>query len=144
MAPDPDEIVTVPGSPLSVRRGDIAIDNGPLKGGAKDNPLIEHRRDDAFKFMPAPGETFDWLLCDLVEEPHHVVRLIEQWLKHRHCRHFVVNLKFGRANALKLLDEVLDENGRLMPHCSTLRVRHLFHDRDEFTLTGSTKTPPLL
>ena len=27
-------------------------------------------------FMPAPGETFDWLLCDLVEEPHHVIRLI--------------------------------------------------------------------
>jgi cytochrome c553 len=29
VTPDPDEIVTVPGSPLSMRRGDIAIDNGP-------------------------------------------------------------------------------------------------------------------
>lgn len=29
VAPDPDEIVTVPGSPLSMRRGDIAMNNGP-------------------------------------------------------------------------------------------------------------------
>lgn len=117
----------------------VAIDNGPMKGGAMDHPLIEHRRDDAFKFMPAPGEVFDWLLCDLVEEPHHVMRLIEQWLKRGHCRNFVVNLKFGRANALRLLDEVHDRNGRILPYCSTLRIRHLFHDRDEFTLMGTTK-----
>ncbi len=114
----------------------LAIDNGPMKGGAKDHPLIEHRRADAFKIMPSAGESYDWLLCDLVEEPHHVMRLIEQWLKNRHCQNFVVNLKFGRANALRLLDEVLDPQGRLLPYCSELRVRHLFHDRDEFTLMG--------
>lgn len=114
----------------------VAIDNGPLKGGALDHPLIEHRRDDAFKFMPESGETYDWLFCDLVEEPHHVARLIEQWLKGGHCRAFVVNLKFGHANALKLLDEVLHPRGCLMPYCQSLRVRHLFHDRDEFTLVG--------
>ncbi len=114
----------------------VAIDNGPMKGGAHEHPLIEHRRDDAFKFMPAEGETFDWLLCDLVEEPHHVMRLIEHWLEGRHCHRFVINLKFGRANALKLLDEVLDTGGRIAPRCSELMVRHLFHDRDEFTLMG--------
>lgn len=114
----------------------VAVDNGPLKGGAKGHPLIQHRREDAFKSMPSAGETFDWLLCDLVEEPHRVIRLIEQWLKGGHCRNFVVNLKFGRANALKLLEEVLDSFGQIRPHCTTLRVRHLFHDRDEFTLMG--------
>jgi 23S rRNA (cytidine2498-2'-O)-methyltransferase len=114
----------------------VAIDNGPMKGGALYHPLIEHRRDDAFKFMPESGETYDWLFCDLVEEPHHVARLIEQWLKNGHCRAFVVNLKFGHANALKLLNEVLSPRGRIRPYCETLRVRHLFHDRDEFTLVG--------
>jgi len=29
VAPDPEEIVTVPGSALSIRRGDILLDNGP-------------------------------------------------------------------------------------------------------------------
>lgn len=128
----------------AARRGArvLAIDNGPMKGGAKDHPLIEHRRADAFKFMPAPGETFDWLLCDLVEEPHHVMRLIEQWLKNGHCRNFVINLKFGRANAIRLLDEVLDPKGRIQPYCSELKVRHLFHDRDEFTLMGTLRSRP--
>jgi 23S rRNA (cytidine2498-2'-O)-methyltransferase len=52
----------------------IAVDNGPLKGGALDHPLIEHRREDAFHFQPPTGEVIGWLFCDLVEEPHHVMR----------------------------------------------------------------------
>ena len=52
----------------------LAVDNGPLKGGAAGHPRIEHRRADAFGFHPGPGERFDWLLCDLVEEPHHVLQ----------------------------------------------------------------------
>lgn len=119
----------------AARRGAtvIAIDNGPMKGGAKDHPLIRHLREDAFKFLPADSETHDWLFCDLVEDPYHVMRLLEQWLKGRHCRKFVVNLKFGRADALGLLAKV---NSRIRPLCAELAVRHLFHDRDEFTLVG--------
>ena len=116
-----------------------AIDNGPMKGGAKDHPLIRHLREDAFKFMPAAGECYHWLFCDLVEDPYHVMQLIERWLRGKHCRRFVVNLKFGRADALGLLAKVLDPNGRLRPHCTTLTVRHLFHDRDEFTLVGEVR-----
>src|SRR5690606_25054254 len=47
----------------------IAVDNGPLKGGALDHPRIEHRREDAFGFRPPGGRAFDWLFCDLVEDP---------------------------------------------------------------------------
>ncbi len=115
----------------------VAIDNGPMKGGALNHPLIEHRRADAFKFAPATGETFDWLFCDLVEDPHHVMRLVEQWFANRQCRLFVINLKFGRANANALLRKVVDPDGPLARHCGELSVRHLFHDRDEFTLAGS-------
>lgn len=114
----------------------LAIDNGPMKGGAKNHPLIQHVRNDAFKFMPQPDECFDWLLCDLVEEPYRVLRLVERWLKGGRCRNFVVNLKFGRANALSLLNDALAPKGRLHPYCATLQIRHLFHDRDEFTLMG--------
>src|SRR5690606_10492475 len=90
----------------------IAIDNGPLKGGALDHPLIEHRREDAFAYQPAGaaaegGPSVDWLFCDLVEEPNHVVRsLITPWLTRRWCRRFVVNLKFGRVNPITLLRDV--------------------------------------
>ncbi|MDB6126723.1 MAG: hypothetical protein JWM35_619, partial [Verrucomicrobia bacterium] len=64
----------------------IAIDNGPLKGGALDHPAIEHRMEDAFKFAPAAGEKFTWLFCDLVEEPHHVLQhIVTPWLANGWC-----------------------------------------------------------
>jgi 23S rRNA (cytidine2498-2'-O)-methyltransferase len=118
----------------------VAVDNGPLKGGALDHPLIEHRREDAFRFQPSAGETYDWLFCDLVEEPHHVVRnIIEPWLTRGWCRSFVVNLKFGRVDPIALLREVKSPSGVMGSAVSGFRVRHLYHDREEFTLTGEVK-----
>ena len=115
----------------------IAVDNGPLKGGALDHPLIEHRKEDAFGFRPAGGEKVDWLFCDLVEEPHHVMRnLVEPWLVGGWCRHFVVMLKFGRVDPVALLREVTAPGGALATRARLWRIRHLYHDREEFTVVG--------
>ncbi len=116
----------------------LAIDNGPLKDGARGHPLIEHRRADAFTFRLPPGEACDWLFCDLVEEPHHVLRLVARWLRERRGLRFIVNLKLGRADGAGLLEELREPHGRLLPPCPLLRIRHLFHDRDEITLVGHT------
>jgi len=118
----------------------IAVDNGPLKGGALNHPLITHRREDAFGFRPEGGEPVNWLFCDLVEEPHHVVRnLIAPWLERRWCRRFVVILKFGRVDPIALLREVRSPDSPFVKHTALLRVRHLYHDREEFTLVGECK-----
>lgn len=115
----------------------VAVDNGPLKGGALDHPQIEHLREDAFRFTPAPERPFDWLFCDLVEEPHHVLRdLLLVWLARRWCRRFVVNLKFGRVDPIGLLRELRAPNGPLQAQAPGVRIRHLYHDREEFTLVG--------
>jgi 23S rRNA (cytidine2498-2'-O)-methyltransferase len=115
----------------------VAIDNGPLKGGALDHPHIEHRREDAFKFTPAADRTFDWLFCDMVEEPHHVVQhIIAPWLARGWCRRFVVNLKFGRVDAIALLRELRAAESPFATHAPGTRIRHLYHDREEFTLVG--------
>jgi 23S rRNA (cytidine2498-2'-O)-methyltransferase len=115
----------------------VAIDNGPLKGGALDHPRIEHRREDAFKFSAAAAENYDWLFCDLVEEPHHVLRdLIEPWLENRWCRRFVINLKFGRVDPIALLGELRAPGSPLMRHAPAMQIRHLYHDREEFTVVG--------
>ncbi len=115
----------------------VAVDNGPLKDGALGHPLIRHVRGDAFTFRPAAGEVFDWMFCDLVDEPHRVLRdLVEPWLGEGRCRLFVVNLKFGRADAAALLRDLRDPGGPLRRLAPTARVRHLFHDRDELTLVG--------
>ncbi len=114
----------------------IAVDNGPLKGGALDHPLIGHRREDAFRFEPGAGGC-DWLFCDMVEEPHHVLRsLVEPWLARHWCRRFVINLKFGRVDPLDLLAKA---RAVLAAAGATARIRHLYHDREEFTLCGEFK-----
>jgi 23S rRNA (cytidine2498-2'-O)-methyltransferase len=113
----------------------VAVDNGPLKGGALDHPLIEHRREDAFRYEPP--SPVDWLFCDLVEDPHHVIdNLVRPWLERRWCRRFVVNLKFGRVSPLALLREVRAPDSPFRRYTTGLRVRHLYHDREEFTLVG--------
>lgn len=113
----------------------IAVDNGPLKGGALDHPLIDHRREDAFRFEPA--QPVDWLFCDLVEDPHHVMNdLVRPWLERRLCRRFIVILKFGRVAPVPFLREVLAPESPFIKYTSTVRVRHLYHDREEFTIVG--------
>lgn len=115
----------------------VAIDNGPLKGGALGHPQIEHLTDDAFKFSPRAGETFDWLFCDLLEEPHHVLQhIVAPWLTNRWCRRFVINLKFGRVDAIALLRELRAPNSPFTIHAPGTSIRHLYHDREEFTVVG--------
>ena len=115
----------------------LALDNGPLKGGALDHPLIEHRRTDAYGYRPGPGERADWLFCDLVDDPHHVLRnLITPWLENAWCRHFVINLKVGRVDPLALLREVRAADSVFSRRAPGTRIRHLYHDREEFTLVG--------
>jgi 23S rRNA (cytidine2498-2'-O)-methyltransferase len=125
----------------------IAVDNGPLKGGALNNPAIEHRLEDAFKFQPSIGDVsggaaagpkvYDWLFCDLVEEPHHVMQnLVGPWLANGWCRRFVVNLKFGHVDALSLLKELRAPESLFARHARNLHIRHLYHDREEFTVVG--------
>lgn len=114
----------------------VAVDNGPLKGAALGHPGIDHRRADAFGFRPAQGEVFDWLFCDLLEDPHHVLQdLVSPWISGRWCRRLVVNLKFGRVDALGLLAQ-LRAPGSPLSALAGLRIRHLFHDREEFTIAG--------
>jgi 23S rRNA (cytidine2498-2'-O)-methyltransferase len=115
----------------------IAIDNGPMKVGALNHPLIEHWREDAFKYQPPAGKVLDWLFCDLVEEPHHVMQdLVTPWLERGWCRRFVINLKFGRVDPIALLGELRGPDSPFTRHAPGFRIRHLYHDREEFTVVG--------
>ncbi len=115
----------------------IALDNGPLKGGALDHPLIEHRRADAYGHRPEQGQRADWMFCDLVDDPHEVLRrIVTPWLDGAWCRRFVVILKFGRVDPLALLREVRAPDSVFSRRAPGTRVRHLYHDREEFTLVG--------
>ncbi len=116
----------------------VAIDNGPLKGGALGHPQIAHRCEDAFRFAPRDGETFDWLFCDMLEEPHHVLQhIVTPWLARGWCRRFVVNLKFGRVDPIALLRELRATDSPFIGYARDARIRQLYHDREEFTVVGN-------
>jgi 23S rRNA (cytidine2498-2'-O)-methyltransferase len=115
----------------------MAVDNGLLKGGAAGHPLIERCTEDAFKFRPA--RAVDWLFCDLIDEPRRVLELLRRWVERSWCRRFIVNLKFSRRDPLSLLREAYSREAGISGRCKVLRARHLYHDREELTLTGIVK-----
>jgi len=116
----------------------VAVDNGPLKGGALGNALIEHRRDDAFGFSPGRERVYDWLFSDMLEDPHKVLHsIVRPWLSNGWCRRFVVNLKFGRVDPIALLADLRAADSPFAMHATGVRIVHLYHDREEFTVTGT-------
>jgi 23S rRNA (cytidine2498-2'-O)-methyltransferase len=117
----------------------VAVDNGPMKGGALDNALIDHRRDDAFGFSPGKDAVYDWLFSDMLEDPHKVLNsIVRPWLSEGWCRRFVVNLKFGRVDPIALLADLRHADSPFAKHASSVRIVHLYHDREEFTVMGTT------
>jgi 23S rRNA (cytidine2498-2'-O)-methyltransferase len=49
-----------------------------------------------------------------------------------------VNLKFGRVDPVAFLQELRSPEGLLAKRAPGARIRHLFHDREEFTVVGET------
>jgi 23S rRNA (cytidine2498-2'-O)-methyltransferase len=116
----------------------VAVDNGPMKGGALGNPLIDHRIADAFGFSPGKDATYDWLFSDMLEDPHKVLRLVvAPWLAGGWCRRFVINLKFGRVDPVGLLGDLRAADSPFVTRATGVRITHLYHDREEFTITGT-------
>jgi 23S rRNA (cytidine2498-2'-O)-methyltransferase len=116
----------------------VAVDNGPLKAGALGNPLIVHRTDDAFAFRASREEAFDWLFCDMLEDPNRILQsIVRPWLGGGWCRRFVVNLKFGRVEPVAFLAGLRSPESPFSLHSPGFRVVHLYHDREEFTVVGT-------
>jgi len=113
-----------------------AIDNGPLKGPVASHPKISHLKIDAFKYKYDRSKPIDWLLCDILDEPDVILELLYEWLKHKRCRHFIVNLKVGRTNPIVLIKNIKDPLKGIASFCSLLHVKQLYHDREEITLMG--------
>ncbi len=111
-----------------------AVDNGPLKGGLAQDPLVEHLAADGFRYRPR--RPVDWLVCDMVEQPRRVAELVARWIADGAARRAIFNLKLPMK---KRYDEVTlceQRIGAIMTRAGlrfTLRLRQLYHDREEVT-----------
>ncbi len=111
-----------------------AVDNGPLDPALLASGLVSHRREDGFRFQPR--RPVDWMVCDMVERPGRIARLVALWVAEGRCRESVFNLKLPMkqrhaelSRCRELMEGILERAG--VAH--RLRFKQLYHDREEVT-----------
>jgi 23S rRNA (cytidine2498-2'-O)-methyltransferase len=111
-----------------------AVDNGPMKGSVADDPLVTHLREDGMTWRPR--KRVDWLVCDIVLQPIRIAELVAHWISDGHTRRAIFNLKLPMK---KRYDEVQRCASRILETTGgagvnvELRIRQLYHDREEVT-----------
>ena len=109
-----------------------AVDNGAIDAALLDTGQVKHRREDAFGYRP-PVKV-DWMVCDMVESPARVARLAAQWVAQGWSSGAIFNLKLPmkkRWEETLRCRELLEAGLGDLPH--RLRLRQLYHDREEVT-----------
>jgi 23S rRNA (cytidine2498-2'-O)-methyltransferase len=117
-----------------------AVDNGPLKGSIRDDPLVRHVREDAFRFTPR--RPVDWLVCDVVEQPIRIADLVARWIGEGLAHRAIFNLKLPmkkRYDEVRRCEQHINDSLRHVPH--SLALRQLYHDREEVTGYVSSEGP---
>jgi 23S rRNA (cytidine2498-2'-O)-methyltransferase len=110
----------------------IAVDNGPMDERLLDSGLVEHRREDGFRYRPS--RAVDWLVCDMVEQPQRVATLVAGWLADRACRRAVFNLKLPMKKRQAMVEDCLALLRERLGPGLDLRCKQLYHDREEVTV----------
>lgn len=114
-----------------------AVDNGLIADSLMKTGLVGHFAEDGFTYRPEYGRV-DLLVCDMIEQPDRVARLMGDWLVKQLADHAIFNLKLPMK---KRYDTVVDALTLLTQRMTqakiafNLRARHLYHDRDEITVT---------
>jgi 23S rRNA (cytidine2498-2'-O)-methyltransferase len=113
----------------------VAVDNGRLDPNLLDSGIVEHVREDGFRYRPK--KPVDWLVCDMVEQPQRIAHLVADWLALGLCRHAIFNLKLPMKQRHEMvmacrssMESRLAAQGR---RCRHFEFRQLYHDRAEVT-----------
>lgn len=112
-----------------------AVDNGALAPALLQDPLVTHQRSDGFAFRPV--RPVDWLVCDMVEQPRWVARLVARWYREGWCRRAIFNLKLPMKRRLAewlACRTLIAETVNPAEVAHSLQAKHLYHDRDEITV----------
>ncbi|GGD63669.1 ribosomal RNA large subunit methyltransferase M [Lacimicrobium alkaliphilum] len=119
-----------------VRRGLFvqAVDNGAMAQSLMETGQVRYFAEDGFKFEPKK-KNIHWLVCDMVEQPQKVARLMASWLTKGWCQEAIFNLKLPMKRRYESWQQAEREIAEVL-HATPyrLRAKHLYHDREEITL----------
>lgn len=111
-----------------------AIDNGMMAESLMETGQVKHFQEDGFKYRPKK-KNVHWLVCDMIERPDKVARLMAQWINDGDCKEAIFNLKLPMKRrfetylqAREIIQQVLGSQSY------QLKAKHLYHDREEITL----------
>jgi 23S rRNA (cytidine2498-2'-O)-methyltransferase len=113
----------------------VAVDRAALSADVARHPKLRHVRESAFAYLPE--EPVDWLLCDMAWRPLEVAALLARWGREGWALHLVANLKLPMRDKVETLARarrLLEEAG-----WKAIRMRQLYHDRDEVTVVARTR-----
>ena len=111
-----------------------AIDNGSMDKALMDTGLVTEIKADGFKYTPE--KPVDWLVCDMVERPTHIAKLIARWFTEGHCQHAAFNLKLPmkkRYDMVMECKEIIENELATLDQHFKVNIKHLYHDREEVT-----------
>jgi 23S rRNA (cytidine2498-2'-O)-methyltransferase len=96
--------------------------------------LLEHLRADGFTWKPR--KPVEWMVCDMVEQPSRIAPLMAEWVATGRCRRSIFNLKLPmkrRYDEIERCRALIDQRMRAGNIKYILRIKHLYHDREEVT-----------
>ncbi len=128
-----------------VRRGMMvtAIDNGPMAESLMESGQVKHKMMDGFKYIPMK-QNVHWLVCDMIEKPQRVAKLMSEWLLRGYCKEAIFNLKLPMKGRYQQVTEDLqtikDTFGKFNVKYE-LYAKHLYYDREEITVHARITSP---
>jgi 23S rRNA (cytidine2498-2'-O)-methyltransferase len=111
-----------------------AVDNGNMDRQLLGSGLVRHVRGDGFTF--APKQPVEWMVCDIVEQPSRIAKLCARWVAAQWCRRTVFNLKLPmkkKYDEIERCREIIDLEMKKNGVRYNLRIKQLYHDREEVT-----------
>lgn len=114
-----------------------AVDNGKMADSLMATGLVDYHAADGFKYHPQFGHV-ELLVCDMIEKPDRVAELMADWQCNNWCNHAIFNLKLPMKRRYETVTKALAGiTTRLVQKNvkADIQAKHLYHNRDEVTVT---------
>lgn len=111
-----------------------AVDNGAMDSALMETGQVQYFAEDGFKYQPKKKQVY-WLVCDMIEQPQRVARLMASWVAKGWCKEAIFNLKLPMKRRYESVCESFEAIDKVLAGQDYfIQAKHLYHDREEITV----------